>query len=170
MSFLLCICLCLVSILGNYCCVSKYFFVLPKGMQMWILKSIFPSLLGVQTIFETISCSMSELFIAKWRNLCQFHHVVSAVVVLATLSTFQFQILVLPKCRVFQGTMTFFSYFWPDDDIGKVKKSSLLCVAKALESLAFVFLCCTPISLAPSWINIHCSLLNDVSSENSLYF
>ena len=64
----------------------------------------------------------------------------------------------------------FFSYFWPDDDIGKVKKSSLLCVAKALESLAFVFLCCTPISLAPSWINIHCSLLNDVSSENSLYF
>ena len=91
----------------------EVFFCIPKrnadvNFEIHFLRL---GLLGVQTIFETISCSMSELFIAKWRNLCQFHHVVSAAVVLATLSTFQFQILVLPKCRVFQGTMTFLAIF-----------------------------------------------------------
>ena len=70
--------------------------------------------------------------------------------VLATLSTIPVPNSSTSQMQSISRYDDFFSYFWPDDDIGKVKKSSLLCVAKALESLAFVFLCCTPISLAPS--------------------
>ena len=97
----------------------EVFFCIPKrnadvNFEIHFLRL---GLLGVQTIFETISCSMSELFIAKWRNLCQFHHVVSAVVVLATLSTFQFQILVhTSQMQSISRYDDFFSYFWPDDD------------------------------------------------------
>lgn len=150
MSFLLCICLCLVSILGNYCCVSKYFFWTPKRNADVNFEIHFPKSLGSTNDFRnnfvfyvrTLYCQVEKSMPISSCGFCSSSFGNSFNIPVPNSSTSQMQSI--------SRYDDFFSYFWPDDDIGKVKKSSLLCVAKALESLAFVFLCCTPISLAPS--------------------